>query len=126
MRQTGKVTKTEKILLGLTALFLCLLAVLYVRDTAAKSEAVTIQTEVAVPQSELAPEPMLVDLNMADIDMLTQLPGIGEALAERIVAYRAEHGPFENAEAIMNVSGIGQGKFEAIAGMITVERKETE
>ena len=126
MRQIGKVTKTEKILLGLTALFLCLLATLYVRDTGVKNGAVTIKTEISGPQSELAPEPLMVDINVADVELLTQLPGIGEALAERIVAYRAENGPFEDREAIMNVSGIGQGKYEAIAGMITVERKETE
>lgn len=63
----------------------------------------------------------LVNINTADLSALCALPGIGEALAGRVIAYREEHGAFERPEDIMNVSGIGQGKFAAIQTLITTE-----
>ena len=66
---------------------------------------------------ELAP----LDLNAAPAEELAELPGIGPELARRIVAYRDEHGGFESVEEIMEVSGIGEGKFAALEGRITVE-----
>ena len=126
MRRSGKVTKTEKFLLGSTAVFLCFLAVLYWKDTAAPQQTVSVKTQIAVPQEELVPEPLLVDINTAGVEELCRLPGIGEELARRIIAYRTENGPFADTQAIMHVSGIGQGKWEAMAGMITVTGKETE
>ena len=53
-------------------------------------------------------------------------PGVGktaiaEGLAQRIVAYREEHGPFADIESIMDVNGIGEGIFETIRQQITVE-----
>ncbi len=48
-----------------------------------------------------------IDINRAGLDELETLPGIGPALAARIIAYRNEHGPFQSVEALKNVSGIG-------------------
>ena len=61
-----------------------------------------------------------VNLNTADLAELCALPGIGDALAGRIIAYREEHGPFARPEDVMRVSGIGQGKFDAVKNLITV------
>ena len=61
-----------------------------------------------------------ININAASSDELESLPGIGPALAERIIAYRTEHGAFSRPEDLMNVSGIGQGKFDAVASLITV------
>ena len=120
------VTKTEKCLLGLTAAFLCGLLALHHWDmTRAAARPVTVETERAALQEELAPEPLLVDINAAASEELAQLPGIGEELAGRIVAFREEHGPFATAEDIMEVHGIGEGKFAAFAAYITVNGKET-
>ena len=120
------VTKTEKCLLGLTAAFLCGLLVLHHGDmTRTAARPVAVETDRAVPREELVPEPLLVDLNTAGVEELVRLPGIGEELAGRIVAHRAEHGPFETIEDILEVSGIGEGKFAAFAAYITVDREET-
>ncbi len=65
-------------------------------------------------------EQAAVDINSADTDLLQTLPGIGPALAERIVAYREEHGPFRYAYEITNVSGVGSGTYEKLRDRITV------
>ena len=49
------------------------------------------------------------------------LDGIVTILAQRIVAYLEEHGPFADIESIMDVNGIGEGIFETIRQQITVE-----
>lgn len=68
---------------------------------------------------ELLPGERL-DLNLASAEELQKLPGIGPVLSEAIVQYRAEHGPFSRIEDIMNVPGIGQARFAAIADSITI------
>ena len=120
MRAAGKATKTEKCLLGLTAAFLCLLAGLYLHD-ARQTEPVAVETERTVSREELAPDLSPLDLNTATAEELATLPGIGAELAGRIVAYREAHGGFGSIEEIMEVSGIGEGKFAALEGRITVE-----
>ena len=62
----------------------------------------------------------LTNINLATKIELMELPGIGEAYAERIIAYREEHGGFQSIEEIKNVSGIGDAKFEKIKDLITV------
>lgn len=53
----------------------------------------------------------LVDLNRASAQDLSGLHGIGPVLAERIVAYRDEHGRFETVEDLLDVPGIGEAKL---------------
>ncbi|MCF0134926.1 MAG: ComEA family DNA-binding protein, partial [Lachnospiraceae bacterium] len=64
--------------------------------------------------------PHLTNLNTASKMELIELPGIGEAYAQRIIAYREEHGPFQSVEDIMNVSGIGEATFAKLKDLITV------
>lgn len=61
-----------------------------------------------------------ININTADAEELTALPGIGEKISERIIEYRTENGRFYSIEEIMEVSGIGEAKFEAIKDMICV------
>ncbi|MDO4327030.1 MAG: ComEA family DNA-binding protein [bacterium] len=64
--------------------------------------------------------PVLVDLNTADAALLQTLPGIGEAKAADIIAYRQEHGGFRSIEEIMNIAGIKEAVFQKIKDRITV------
>ena len=49
-----------------------------------------------------------VDLNKATREQLMQVKGIGPSLADRIVEFRKEHGPFRRVEDILKVRGIGE------------------
>jgi competence protein ComEA len=62
-----------------------------------------------------------INLNSANQAELENLPGIGEVLAQRIIDYRTQRGPFRTIEDIKEVSGIGDKRFEAIRELITVQ-----
>lgn len=66
-----------------------------------------------------------IDINTATVEQLTELPGIGPAIAGKIVEHRKTQ-PFASTEEIMDVSGIGQGKYDAIKDLITVEKTKTK
>jgi competence protein ComEA len=61
-----------------------------------------------------------IDINTAGAAELDKLPGVGPVLAERIIQYRTEHGPFARAEDLKNVSGIGVITYEKMASQVTV------
>jgi len=57
---------------------------------------------------------MPVRLNSASLTDLEQLPGVGPALAQRIVDYRTAHGPFRSVDELQQVSGFGGARFQTI------------
>ena len=61
-----------------------------------------------------------VNINVATIEELEALPGVGEATANKIVKYREENGQFSSIEEIKNVNGIGDKKYEDIKELICV------
>jgi competence ComEA-like helix-hairpin-helix protein len=65
-----------------------------------------------------------VDLNAATAEELTQLPGIGPVLAERIAAYRETVRFFEEPAQLTAVSGIGESTYRAIADRLAVTAPE--
>ena len=61
-----------------------------------------------------------LNINTASESELTQLPGVGPSLARRIVEYRTANGPFQMADDLQNVSGIGPSKFAKMEPFIRV------
>lgn len=61
-----------------------------------------------------------VNINTADFSELTNIVGVGEVIAQRILDYRTQSGPFKTVEEIMNVKGIGEVTFEKMKSSITV------
>jgi len=74
-------------------------------------------------QQAPAPEEK-VDLNSATAEDLEKVPGIGPTLAERIVAFRDEHGRFEKVDDLLNVRGIGTRSLERIRPHVKVEESD--
>jgi competence protein ComEA len=64
-------------------------------------------------------EPRL-NLNTATLAQLQTLPGIGEATAKKIIAYREKNQRFLQIEELMNISGIKQAKFDGLKDQVTV------
>ena len=65
-----------------------------------------------------------VNLNSASVQLLAHVAGVGTATAERIVAYRTEHGPFANRRQLLNVPRLGAKTFRQAAGFIRIRGGE--
>lgn len=61
-----------------------------------------------------------VSINKATLEQLQTLPGIGEAKAKDIIAYREQNGPFTTIEDLKKISGIGESVFAKIKDYITL------
>jgi len=61
-----------------------------------------------------------VNLNTATVTELMQLPRVGARTAERIVAFRKQHGSFLRPEELMNVKGIGEKSYTRLKPSLTV------
>ena len=83
-----------------------------------------IHTELlhAAPKREAASqeEAKVVNVNKASLEELQTIRGIGPALAERIVKYRDEHGPFKKVEDLVAVQGIGEAKLEKMKSQVAI------
>lgn len=62
----------------------------------------------------------LVNLNTADAAALETLPGVGPALATRILAWRDENGPFRAVDELLAVAGIGEKTLAGFRDLVTV------
>jgi len=83
--------------------------------------AVLVAPSLAVAGAAAKPAPTSkVNLNTASAEQLATLPGVGPALAGRIVEYRQKSGSFRATKDVMNVKGIGEKNFAKIEAWLTV------
>jgi len=67
----------------------------------------------------VAPGPHLIDINTAPVWELDQLPGIGPVIAQRIVDYRDQHGPFRTIDDLDEVEGISPEMVDELRPLVT-------
>jgi competence protein ComEA len=89
-------------------------------DAGIESNADLSHIEIYVPQAGEIASVQKIDINRAEPWLLEALPGIGEVLAQRIVDYRSQDGPFRTVEDLLKVSGIGSATLEQIRDLVTV------
>jgi competence protein ComEA len=88
-------------------------------------------TQILVPregEEGVAPAPVtggavagaLINVNTATATDLEELPGVGEVIAQAILDYRTENGPFTSVDQLLDVSGIGDATLENIRDLVTV------
>ena len=122
--RNGKVGGVYLVLAALTVLFAISLAFLHktsYEGTAHGDYTVSVQEKT---DEITAPTRVLVNINTADAEELETLTGIGPALAQAIVDYRAEHGAFRSAEDLLLVKGIGEAKLEGFRAEITLTEED--
>lgn len=81
----------------------------------------TIEEAEQLETSEGESSSGLVNINTANEETLTTLPGIGTSKAKSIIAYRESKGNFQSIEGLMEIEGIKEGVFSKIKDMITVK-----
>jgi competence protein ComEA len=84
------------------------------------AEGIATQTEEPLDSSGAEEASGKININTAAKEILITLPGIGEAKADSIIAYRTEHGGFSSIEEIMEIPGIKEAVFSKIKELITV------
>ncbi len=92
-----------------------------VRNRIAWLTAVLLVVSLFMAGPVMAQDPLgRVNINTASVDDLAQLNRVGLKLAERIVEYRDQNGPFEKPEDLMQVKGIGPMVFDLNKDVIVV------
>ena len=120
-----KISSAEKAILAVAVLFLGFLGGWLYRSqlgrpiTVETQHVLTREAEVSLPP---APGTMgeKINVNEATAEELTAIPGIGEKLAQAIVAEREQSGPYLYPDDLLRVSGIGEESIQGLLHYITV------
>lgn len=113
--------KGRFILLGISFAFLALTVGVFIgRNVACPMQMIPSSEVICTTLDSEDPTDIRPNINEMSKTQLMSLPGIGETLAERIVAYRDTNGPFLSMEDLIQVEGIGEKKLEQIASLVRV------
>jgi competence protein ComEA len=85
-----------------------------------EADLASIRIHIPTTDESLLIEPQKVNINRAEAWLLEALPGIGATLAQRIIEYRENNGPFHNIDELTRVEGIGTTTLEKIRDKISV------
>lgn len=117
--------RPQWILMIITGVFFCLLIGIFIGRNLTQSYISipdSTNSQVSDSTNKNQSNDGRIDINTASLQQLQLLPGIGQTIAQRIIDYRTENGHFSTIEDIMNVSGIGQKKFDEIKPYIKVTK----
>ena len=98
------------------------LALLNLAAPVADGQQVVVPVRVAAAggaAAGAAAVPAKVSLANATVEQLDELPGVGPVTAEKIVAWRAQHGPFRAVEDLDAIPGIGPARIEQLRDLVT-------
>lgn len=117
-----KLNKSEKILIGIFFLLASIVVLYNLFYIPSLPKANVIKKEIVLQDddNEKNAKTGAIDINSATIDELTKIPGIGKSTAQKIIDYRETNGGFITKSEIMNVSGIGQKKYDSMKDYIFV------
>jgi len=100
---------------------------LAVAAAAISASPLVAQDKPAATHTTAKPAPAVaVNINTASAAELEALPGIGAAMAARIVEYRLKNGPFKKVEDLMNVRGLGEKNFLKLKPQLTLGAVKTD
>lgn len=121
--------KGNHAVLAVTFMFVCFMVGFFVGKVTTHSHIAELDSPKVIDQPAPLPvqsttDPSVSDgrinINTATSHQLQMLPDIGEVLAERIIEYRTQNGPFSTIEDLVLVKGIGDQRMEELRQYITV------
>lgn len=89
------------------------------RVAAARGVLPTGESDAGAPDAAIAGLGSKMSLATATADELDELPGVGPVTAQKILDYRAEHGPFRSVDDLDAVPGIGPTRVEQLRDLVT-------
>jgi comEA protein len=103
-----------------TALSLLLLCLLVANTAFFPLDSVKKDPPKSIPQTRPA-QGSKVNINRATLEELQALPGIGPAMAKRIVDYRKKNPPFRRVEDLLIIRGISKAKLDKLRDRVKLE-----
>ena len=113
------ISRKSQLVITLRSTFLIMLVVATAWGMATKQDVAGV-SDKAGPEQVMQKSETIVNINQATEVELVALPGIGPVMAKKIIAWRAENGPFKSLEDLKKVNGIGDKKFEKLKPLIQI------